>query len=75
MEGAPEVVARVSSRPEAELIRARLESEGIPAAVLSDDAGGMYPNLSSRGILVVVGASDLGRATGILAQAQDDPMG
>ena len=75
MEGAPEVVARVSTRPEAELIRARLESEGIAAAVLSDDAGGLYPNLSSRGVRVVVGASDLARATEVLAQPQGDEMG
>jgi hypothetical protein len=74
MEDAPEVVARVSTRPEAELIRARLESEGIAAAVLSDDAGGMYPNLSSGGVRVVVGAADLARATEILTEPQDDQI-
>lgn len=75
MEDAPEVVARASTRPEAELIRARLESEGIAAAVLSDDAGGLYPNLSSRGVRVVVGAADLTRAREVLSDPQDDQIG
>ncbi|HSJ35419.1 MAG TPA: DUF2007 domain-containing protein [Acidimicrobiia bacterium] len=71
MDGSPEVVARASTRPEAELIRARLESEGIAAAVLGDDAGGLYPNLSSMGVRVVVGSGDMARATEVLATPTD----
>lgn len=75
MDENPEVVARASTRAEAELIRARLESEGIFAAVLGDDAGGLYPNLSSKGVRVVVSAGDLARASEILVEPPDDGNG
>jgi hypothetical protein len=63
---APVVAAAYSSRPEADLARARLEAEGIRAAVLGDDAGGLYPNLSSGGVKVVVSERDLERSRRIL---------
>ena len=40
-----ERVGRFSHRVEAELARASLESEGIPALILADDAGGTYAGL------------------------------
>lgn len=40
-----ERVGKFSHRVEAELARASLESEGIPALILADDAGGTYAGL------------------------------
>lgn len=47
----PVVVATYQSRPEADLARALLESEGIDATVWTDDAAGFHPQLT-----VVAGA-------------------
>jgi hypothetical protein len=60
-----------SSRPEAELARARLEAAGITASVLGDDAGGMYPNLSTSGVRVMVFETDLAEAHDVLAEIPD----
>ena len=38
-------IGKFSHRVEAELARASLESEGIPALILADDAGGTYAGL------------------------------
>lgn len=73
---APQEVAATSGRAEAELVRARLAAAGIPAAVLGDDAGGMYPNLGIRGVRVMVSASDLDEARAVLAEpAHEDGSG
>lgn len=65
-EDTPVVAAAYSGRPEADLARARLEAQGIRAAVLGDDAGGLYPNLSSGGVKVIVSERDLERSKRIL---------
>lgn len=41
-----QVVATATSRVEAELKRGALESEGLHAVVLADDAGGAHPQLA-----------------------------
>jgi hypothetical protein len=65
--GKPVVVATFSDRWEAELVAGLLESAGIRAFVLSDDAGGFYPALASaRGVQVVVREDDLAAATAVL---------
>lgn len=44
---------------EANLVKARLQSEGIDAIVQSDDAGSMTPNLiTGRGVNVLVRETD-----------------
>lgn len=44
---------------EANLVKARLQSEGIDAIVQSDDAGSMTPNLiTGRGVHVLVRETD-----------------
>ena len=44
-----------------------LESEGIPALVMADDAGGAYPSLQFvRGVRLLVAAADRYRAREIL---------
>ncbi len=60
-------VAVFSSRTEAELARARLDLEGIPANILADDAGGWEPQFGlSRGIRLMVADRDHDRALEVL---------
>ncbi|MGB7911582.1 MAG: DUF2007 domain-containing protein [Desulfobaccales bacterium] len=55
------------SRIEAEMAAGLLESEGVPAMVLADDAGGAYPSLQFvRGVRLMVAAADRYRALEIL---------
>jgi hypothetical protein len=59
-----ERVAEFSHRVEAELARASLESEGIPALLVGDDAGGTYAGLLP--VYLLVQSSDLEPAREIL---------
>jgi hypothetical protein len=55
------------SRIEAEMAAGLLESEGVEAMVLADDAGGAYPSLQFvRGVRLMVAAEDAYRAREIL---------
>jgi len=45
--GAFTCVRQFKSRIDADIAKSRLEAEGIASIVSSDDAGGMYPPLSS----------------------------
>lgn len=59
MSGLDAVVAQVPSTLEAELIVGLLETNGIEAAVSSDDAGGNEPQLQlTQGVRVVVAPED-----------------
>jgi hypothetical protein len=58
MDGSTVTVAVVSSRPEADLILGLLESHGVHASALTDDAGGQEPQWQLAGVRVVVGRSD-----------------
>ncbi|MFZ0015251.1 MAG: DUF2007 domain-containing protein [Acidimicrobiia bacterium] len=52
-----------STLTEANLVKARLESDGIEALVQSDDVGSMTPTLVTvRGVQVLVRSGDLARA-------------
>jgi [CysO sulfur-carrier protein]-S-L-cysteine hydrolase len=52
-----------TTRSDAEIARARLESDGIHAVVMVDDEGGLNPGFYSRyGVRVVVGEGDLADA-------------
>ena len=56
-------VAVYSTRSDAEIVRARLVSDGIEAIVVADDEGGLNPGFySSYGVRVVVAAADLADA-------------
>ena len=56
-------VAVYTIRSDAEIVRARLVSEGIEAIVIADDEGGLNPGFYSRyGVRVVVAAPDLAAA-------------
>ncbi len=53
-------VAVYSTRSDAEIVRARLASDGIEAIVIADDEGGLNPGFySSYGVRVVVAAAEL----------------
>ncbi len=71
MEGAPVVVAVVTSRIEAELIVGLLHSHGLRAAVSADDAGGQEPQWQLQGVRVLVAPSDEASARQLLAAAED----
>jgi Putative prokaryotic signal transducing protein len=58
------------SRIDAELAKALLAEEGIPAFVRADDAGGMRPSLQfTAGVALIVRAEDLPRARAVLEAA------
>jgi hypothetical protein len=60
------------SRIEAEMAAGLLESEGIPAMVLADDAGGAYPMFQFiRGVRLMVAAEDQYRAREILRDMEE----
>jgi len=53
-----------------------LESEGVPAMVMADDAGGAYPSLQFvRGVRLMVAAEDAYRAREILKAMEEVPDG
>ena len=60
-------IAVFTSRTEADIARARLASEGIDAAVVTDSAGGWEPQLEAiRGVRVLVDDADADEAIEIL---------
>lgn len=70
-------VAVYPVRSDAEIVRARLGSEGVDALVIADDEGGLNPGFYSRyGVRVVVADADLATAREILdLDAVIVPMG
>ncbi len=63
-------IAVFSSRTEADIACARLASEGIEAAVVTDSAGGWEPQLDAiRGVRVVVAEIDADEAIEILGMS------
>jgi hypothetical protein len=55
------------SRPEADVAASFLKSRGIPAIILSDDAGGMYPaSMSPHRVELQVPRSRLKKAQSLL---------
>jgi len=68
------VVEKFNTRLEAEMAAGLLESEGINARVLADDAGGTYPPLQMvRGVRLVVASEDEARAREILEDCRQAP--
>ena len=71
MDDVPVPVAVVSSRFEADLAVGLLESAGVRAFVLADDAGGQEPQWQlSDGVRVMVGPADEAVAREVLADAR-----
>ncbi len=64
------VVARVSSRVEAQLLAGMLEANGISTIVSTDDAGGTEPQLQvTDGVRVLVATEDLARARALVEES------
>jgi hypothetical protein len=71
MPGLTAVVAEVSSTIEAQIIVGLLESNGIEAAVSSDDAGGLEPQWQlTQGVRVLVAPEDEHGARNVLAEQE-----
>ena len=63
----PTILRTFTDRTEAEIVRAMLEAEGIPAMVVADDAGDTVPPLDlATGVQVVVAGADFERAQAVL---------
>jgi Putative prokaryotic signal transducing protein len=71
VDGAPVSVAVVTSRIEAELIVGMLRTNGVRAAVATDDAGGQEPQLQMDGVRVLVAADDEDLARRLIAAAEE----
>lgn len=67
------LVGTYSSRVEAELSCARLDSEGIRGRVASDDVGGAYPVLEGAGVYLYVATEDSALALEILERPPPEP--
>ncbi|MFZ5449609.1 MAG: DUF2007 domain-containing protein [Thermodesulfobacteriota bacterium] len=66
------VLETFPNRIEAEMAAGLLESEGIEAVIMADDAGGAYPMLQFiRGVKLLVTAEDEARAKEILAAMEE----
>ena len=66
------MVRRFDNEVEAEIARGELEASGIPAVVMKDDAGGMYPFLQgASGVRLMVTPDDAERAAEILESGSD----
>jgi hypothetical protein len=70
VEGATVTVAVVGSRTEADLMVGLLRSNGLRAAVATDDAGGQEPQLQLQGVRVRVAPSDEAAARRLLAEVE-----
>jgi len=66
------VLETFPNRIEAEIVAGLLESEGVEAMVVADDAGGAYPSLQFfHGVRLLVAAADAYRAREILQDMQE----
>ena len=67
-----EVVGKYQFEYQAQVARLSLEAEGIDAAVLADNAGGMLPALQTLfPVRLMVRREDAERALAILAELED----
>ena len=60
-----------SNRAEAEIDKGLLEDNNIKAVVSSDDCGGLYPQLSSGGVKLIIQEKDKERVNKILGIANN----
>jgi Putative prokaryotic signal transducing protein len=72
VDGAPVLVAVVTSRTEAEIIVGMLRSHGLRAVVSADDVAGLEPQLQLQGVRVLVPPADETSARRLLAAAAED---
>ncbi|HTR80878.1 MAG TPA: DUF2007 domain-containing protein [Bacteroidota bacterium] len=66
------VVASFGNDIDAELAKGRLESSGVAAMIVKDDAGGMFPSLqSTAGVKLMVSRNDEKKALDILNELSE----
>jgi hypothetical protein len=65
------VIAEFDARPQADLLRAHLESSGIEAHVTADDIGGAFPGVGTAKVWVSSDDEDAARAIAAGSQASD----
>lgn len=65
-------IATLDTRDEAEVVRGLLQSAGIDAWIVADDAGGAYPFLLSGGAQVMVDKSDRDAAAALLDERRSE---
>jgi len=71
MSGGLKLARKYMNDIDAEFGRLRLESEGIPAIVLKDDAGGMLPQFQMvEGVRLMVREEELERARELLDETE-----
>ena len=67
-----EVLVRVPTMAEAEIVQGLLEAEGIESALFGNDAGGQLPSLDAlAGVAVLVRRADLERARAALVEGEE----
>jgi hypothetical protein len=75
MHGDVIILRTFANELEAELARTVLEANGIPALVLRNDAGGMYPSLTFvHGVRLAVHRDDAREAIEILDRGDDEEL-
>jgi Putative prokaryotic signal transducing protein len=67
------VVAVVGSRTEADIIVGMLQSNGVPASLSADDAGGNAVNLMSQGVAVLVPDERADDARKLISESDGPP--
>lgn len=61
------VVGKYKNEIDAEIAKGHLESSGIPAFIIKDDGGGMFPSLqSAEGVQLLVAETQKEKARNIL---------
>lgn len=71
----PVCIRTFANRIAAEIAQARLESAGVDAFIVADDAGGAAPYIAyvHGGARLMVGPDDAQRAEAILGEMESDP--
>jgi hypothetical protein len=63
------VIAEFNNEIDAEIAKGHLESAGISASIVKDDAGGMFPSMqNTEGVRLTVAEGDESLARAILAE-------
>ena len=68
------VIRTFKNRLEAELAKGYLEAEGLDVSIITDDAGGMYPQLAltTGGVRLLVDDSEMLKAEALLKEKKED---
>jgi hypothetical protein len=69
MEEEQVVIGKYKNEIDAEIAKGHLESSGIPASIIKDDGGGMFPSLqNAEGVQLLVAVTQMEKARNILQE-------